>query len=93
MQTLQNILRFPRVQEVTGYSKPHIYTLMKLGKFPKPVPLAGGGAVGWLEAEILEWQKARIAERAAGVRCPGVPARSRRGVKTKKRSPRSRRRR
>jgi prophage regulatory protein len=91
VQTLQNILRLPRVREATGYSTPHIYTLMNQGKFPRPVPLAGGGAVGWLESEIIEWQKARIAERAAGVRRKGVPRSTEPRTKKSKR-PRSRRR-
>ena len=30
--------------------------------FPKPIPL-GEKAVGWLEDEIIQWQKDRIAER------------------------------
>jgi prophage regulatory protein len=66
MEGLQTILRLPRVIEVCGYSKPRIYALIKQNKFPRPVPLAGGGAVGWLESELLEWQRARVAERAAG---------------------------
>jgi prophage regulatory protein len=66
METLQTILRLPRVIEVCGYSKPRIYALIKQNKFPRPVPLAGGGAVGWLESELIEWQRARMAERAAG---------------------------
>jgi prophage regulatory protein len=67
MEGLQTILRLPRVIEVCGYSKPRIYALIKDGKFPRPVPLAGGGAVGWLESELVEWQRARVADRAAGV--------------------------
>jgi prophage regulatory protein len=67
MEGLQSILRLPRVIEVCGYSKPRIYALIKDGKFPRPVPLAGGGAVGWLESELVEWQRARVADRAAGV--------------------------
>jgi prophage regulatory protein len=66
MEGLQSILRLPRVIEVCGYSKPRIYALIKQNKFPRPVPLAGGGAVGWLESELIEWQRARMAERAAG---------------------------
>jgi prophage regulatory protein len=66
MEGLQTILRLPRVIEVCGYSKPRIYALIKENKFPRPVPLAGGGAVGWLESELIEWQHARVAERATG---------------------------
>jgi prophage regulatory protein len=66
VEGLQTILRLPRVIEVCGYSKPRIYALIKENKFPRPVPLAGGGAVGWLESELIEWQRARVTERAAG---------------------------
>jgi prophage regulatory protein len=66
MEGLQTILRLPRVIEVCGYSKSRIYALIKENTFPRPVPLAGGGAVGWLESELIEWQRARVAERTAG---------------------------
>ena len=36
--------------------------LAKAGKFPKPVRI-GPGAVAFVEAEVMEWQKERVAER------------------------------
>jgi prophage regulatory protein len=49
------------------FSRQHRDRLIKAGKFPKPVKL-GTGATGvnsWLESEIEEYQKARIAQRDA----------------------------
>ena len=59
---LQNILPRKNVQNVTGLSRSQIYNLMAQGKFPPPIPL-GGRAVGWIDSEIAEYQKARIEER------------------------------
>jgi prophage regulatory protein len=56
-------LRRHAVEDRTGLSRSSIYDRIAAGEFPKPVPL-GGRSVGWLESEIIEWQKARIAERA-----------------------------
>jgi predicted DNA-binding transcriptional regulator AlpA len=39
----------------------------KQGKFPKPVPLGDGRLRGYLESEIEEWIKARVAARDACV--------------------------
>ena len=44
------------------YSPQHIARMEKEGKFPKRVQL-GQNRVGWVEAEVDEWIKARIAER------------------------------
>ena len=59
---VQTILRRPEVERVTGLPRSTIYEKMARGEFPKPVPLSGR-AVGWLESEIADWQKARIAAR------------------------------
>jgi prophage regulatory protein len=58
----QTILRLPAVSRVTGLRKSAIYDGIARGKFPKPIPL-DRRAVGWLETEISEWQRARIAQR------------------------------
>jgi len=64
MAVLQKILRRPEVESVTGLPRSTIYDKMARGEFPKPVPLSGR-AVGWLESEVLAWQRARIAQREA----------------------------
>ena len=53
------LLRLPAVRELTGYSRSSIYGLMKIGKFPASVRLAGGGAVAWRSAEIKGWIEAQ----------------------------------
>jgi len=60
---IQGILRRSRVEELTGLSRSTIYELMENGKFPRPISIGAGRAVGWLEDEILQWQNARIAAR------------------------------
>jgi prophage regulatory protein len=59
---MQKFLRRPEVEQVTGLPRSSIYERIAAGTFPKPVPL-GGRSVGWLEPEIIDWQKQRIAER------------------------------
>jgi len=62
--TVQRIYRRGEMQAVTGYCIDHLYDLIRLKKFPAPVPL-GPRAVGWLESDISEWQRQRIAARDA----------------------------
>ena len=58
-------LRLPEVQARTGLSRPTIYVRLAEGRFPRPVSL-GGRAVGWIESEIEEWSRERIAESRGG---------------------------
>lgn len=59
---VQNILRRNEVERVTGLPRSTLYDKIASGEFPKPIRL-GARAVGWLEADIADWQKARIAAR------------------------------
>jgi len=61
---VQTILRRADVERATGLPRSTIYEMMTTGRFPKPVRL-GSRSVGWIETEILAWQKSRIAERDA----------------------------
>ena len=54
-------LRLPEVMARTGLSRSTIYVRLAEGRFPRPVAL-GGRAVGWIEAEVDEWVRERIAE-------------------------------
>ena len=54
-------LRLPEVLKRTGLSRSTIYVRLAAGCFPQPVSL-GGRAVGWIEAEVDEWVRERIAE-------------------------------
>jgi len=64
----ERIYRNPRVSEVTGYHQNYLRQLVRAGKFPPPIRLGGPGsrAVGWLESDILAYQRERIAKRDAG---------------------------
>jgi len=53
-------LRLPDVMARTGLSRSTIYVRLEQGRFPRPVSL-GSRAVGWVEAEVDEWMRERIA--------------------------------
>jgi prophage regulatory protein len=55
-------IRRKTVEQKTGLGRAQIYENMARGTFPRPVRI-GERAVAWVEAEIDEWQKARVAER------------------------------
>ncbi|MDR1969054.1 MAG: AlpA family transcriptional regulator [Burkholderiaceae bacterium] len=63
MPVEHRILRLPEVEARTGFKRAHIYSLMKEGKFPKPLRL-GVRAVGWDSVEIDQWIAERLKERA-----------------------------
>lgn len=44
------------------FSKMHIWRLTKAGKFPRPIAV-GSNRRAWIESEIDDWIKQRIAER------------------------------
>jgi prophage regulatory protein len=50
------------VRDLVLYSPQHIDRLEGAGKFPKRVKL-GPCRVGWVESEVIEWMKQRMAER------------------------------
>ena len=54
-------LRLPEVLARTGLSRSTIYVRLEQGRFPRPISL-GGRAVGWIESEVQEWIRQRIAE-------------------------------
>lgn len=56
------IIRLKDVIESTGIARSTIYKLVGEGEFPKPVPLVGR-TVGWVESEVQEWIRSRIAQR------------------------------
>ena len=52
------LLRRPAVEERVCLSPSRIYSLMKEGKFPRPIRLSHQ-AVAWRESEIEEWIETR----------------------------------
>jgi len=59
------ILRLSQVEEKTGLRHSAIYERIRLGTFPRPIPL-GPKARGFVESEIDTWLEQRIAERDGG---------------------------
>ena len=59
MSEIRELWRLSRVLEITGYSKPSIYRLMKEGVFPKAKKLGGGRAIAWRSDEIIQWVESR----------------------------------
>jgi prophage regulatory protein len=61
---LQRMIRLRELSQFVGLRRTQIGELIKVGEFPKPVPLSDGGrAVAWLESDLVAWQNARIAAR------------------------------
>lgn len=60
----ERFLRLAEVKLRTGLAQTTIYEAVRKATFPAPIPLPGG-RVAWLESEISEWQKTRIAIRDA----------------------------
>lgn len=59
----RRILRLDEVEAKSGFKRAHIYNLIKVGKFPKPLRL-GVRAIGWDSVEIDQWITDRLRERA-----------------------------
>ncbi|HBP1118513.1 TPA: AlpA family transcriptional regulator [Pseudomonas aeruginosa] len=59
------IIRLKNVIDSTGLARSTIYKLIGEGLFPKPVPLVGR-SVGWVESEVHEWIRSKIAQRDRG---------------------------
>lgn len=58
------IMRRPEVRDRTGLSDTRIDELERAGKFPRRVQLSAR-AIGWVETEITEFIRGRIAARDA----------------------------
>lgn len=56
------LLSKKQVRETVLYSPAHIARLEAAGQFPKRVRL-GAGRVGWVDEEVQDWLRQRIAER------------------------------
>lgn len=47
-------LRISQVIEITGFSKSHLYRLLKDGQFPKPTKLSERVVI-WSESAVNDW--------------------------------------
>jgi prophage regulatory protein len=55
------LLRRNDVEARTGLARATIYNMVRLGKFPAPIPLTESGrAVGWLESDVDAYLQNRI---------------------------------
>ncbi|MEA9997193.1 AlpA family phage regulatory protein [Pseudomonas sp. 10B1] len=59
--TARRFIKRQEVQSITGLSCTEIYRRVAANNFPKQVTL-GPKCVVWIEAEVLAWCDARIAE-------------------------------
>ncbi|GAB7546151.1 helix-turn-helix transcriptional regulator [Cupriavidus sp. 8B] len=58
---LTELVRLSTVRQITGISRPQIYRLMQLGRFPNKIKI--GRSTAWVRKEINDWVQQRIAER------------------------------
>jgi prophage regulatory protein len=63
---MHKFLRRPEVEAATGLPTSTLYELIGKGAFPRPVKLTAR-SVGWIEADVIEWQKQRLAESGRAV--------------------------
>jgi prophage regulatory protein len=59
---VMRILSKRQLRELVLYSPQHIARLEKAGQFPKRIQL-GACRVGWVEEEVMDWLRQRIARR------------------------------
>jgi prophage regulatory protein len=57
----KSLIRLSEVQRRTGYSKAWLYRLMSEQRFPAAIKI-GSRSIAFIESEIDEWIKQRIAE-------------------------------
>jgi predicted DNA-binding transcriptional regulator AlpA len=63
-ERLHKIVRRRMLPQFSGLQRTQTDELIKRGEFPQPVPLSDTGrAVGWLEDELVAWQRGRLARR------------------------------
>ncbi|WP_110972560.1 AlpA family phage regulatory protein [Pseudomonas huaxiensis] len=56
------IMRLAEVEKTVGFKRTHIYNLIKLDRFPRPLRI-GIRAIGWDSAEIAHWVSERLKDR------------------------------
>ncbi|MGQ3930273.1 helix-turn-helix transcriptional regulator [Enterobacter hormaechei] len=56
---MDKLLTFDEVINRTGYSRPRIYELIKLGVFPRKIKI-GSRKVAFIESEINSWIQGKI---------------------------------
>jgi prophage regulatory protein len=67
---MDRIITWKELNRLVPYCRQHIARLENAGQFPKRLRLGNGprSRVGWLEPEVIEWQRKRIHERDVAAR-------------------------
>jgi predicted DNA-binding transcriptional regulator AlpA len=64
MERLQRIIRERDLPQYVGLRRTQIAQLIARGEFPAPIKLSDSGrAKGWLEADLIVWQRSRLTKR------------------------------
>jgi prophage regulatory protein len=56
---LDRLLRLPEVRSISAFSRSTLYTRIRTGLFPRPIPL-GPRIVAWRESEVAAVNAARV---------------------------------
>ncbi|MDB2423363.1 AlpA family phage regulatory protein [Paracoccaceae bacterium] len=64
-------IRASEIQSLVPYSLNHILRLENAGEFPKRVRI-GANRVAWLQSEVDEWLKNKLAARNDSSKCSGL---------------------
>ncbi len=71
MEHLQRIIRERDLPQYVGLRRTQIAELIASGEFPAPIKLSDTGrSKGWLEADLIVWQRDRIAKRDGNKAAP-----------------------
>jgi prophage regulatory protein len=62
IKDIDRLIRLTEVKALTGLSTSSIYRLLATESFPAQIPL-GARSVAWVESEVLDWMRSRIALR------------------------------
>lgn len=57
---MEKLLSFNQVMDITGYSRPRIYELIKQSLFPRKIKI-GASKVAFIESEVNDWVQNKIA--------------------------------
>ena len=67
--TLNRIVNHAEVQQITNLKRVTLWRLEREGKFPRRRQLTpGGGRIGWLLSDVIEWVESRPVAALAAAR-------------------------
>jgi prophage regulatory protein len=77
----ERLLRLKEVLNITGLSRSRLYALIKMQKFPMPIPIGEDSRTrGWIASQVDGWvtrqiERAAELQRIASQRAPIIPIR------------------